>query len=98
LEMDHGHIFTSSWRSGNMVAVWDGNSRIDVNIFEMKQTTNANEVFEMSQVFQKKMGWSLVSEDIFPRGINGIVNFEHDYGAREEWQPRWATQLGTSVK
>jgi spermidine synthase len=98
LEMDHGHIFTSSWRSGNMVAVWDGNSRIDVNILEMKQTTNANEVFEMSQVFQKKMGWSLVSEDIFPRGINGIVNFEHDYGAREEWQPRWATQMGTSVK
>lgn len=91
---DHdGHVFTMYWDSGSLVALWDGSSRLDINGMEIRPTTGSykKNSLGMSHILKHHFrNWTLVSRDVFPRGMNRVLNFEHDYEVREEYIPYWA--------
>jgi spermidine synthase len=87
------YVFTMPWDSGNMVAMWDGMSRIVINLMELKSTIGHlyDQIFAMETLFEEAFhDWLMTGLDVFPRGINGVINFEHDYNVRNYSEPFWA--------
>ena len=81
----------SSWHAGHVVAVWNGDGRVDFNWFlfgidedipymviEMCETT-------MTGVLQSKQ----IVKDEFPRGVGRVVNIIEEYEDRDEEPPIW---------
>jgi spermidine synthase len=87
------YVFMLPWDTGNMVAFWDGTSRISVNVMELKRTGGhfRDHVLNTKFLFEDAFnGWMITVMDVFPRGFNGVINFELDYNVREIWEPYWA--------
>jgi spermidine synthase len=82
-------IFMASWENGNMVALWDGTSQLDINLFSL--TEEEPYAFAMVKLLIDKLKWNVVMAESFPRGVNRIMNFGYDYLLRERGElPFWA--------
>ncbi|OEU08697.1 hypothetical protein FRACYDRAFT_249597 [Fragilariopsis cylindrus CCMP1102] len=76
-----GLVITVSWSEGNIVVVWDGYDRIDVNFFALNNSAEAT-YGVLAQSFGRQFGRPHASDD-FPRGTGLIVNFKDEIPPRE---------------
>jgi hypothetical protein len=84
-----GLVFTVSWSLGNIMVVYDGVSRVDVNHFVIEAERSYDLHAILETVFE---GWPVVACDDFPRGVGLVVNFSEDYHEDRERgeRPYWA--------
>ena len=84
-----GFVIFAAWAEGSAVVIWDGDKRIDVNLFSMedmaKETLSA--VAQALALYLKH-----TSVDVFPRGTGKVINnrlqiFDAD---GERYRPFWA--------
>ena len=80
-EIGKGLVITVSWSEGNIVVVWDGYDRIDVNFFALNNSAEAT-YGVLAQSFGRQFGRPHASDD-FPRGTGLIVNFQDEIPPRE---------------
>jgi spermidine synthase len=89
---DGAVVLSTQWSNGNVVAFWDGKSRLDINAFSLD--TNQRTCFEMFRMLLsdfKMNNWKVAVVESFPRGIGNVMNFEFDYASREKGErPYWA--------
>jgi spermidine synthase/S-adenosylmethionine/arginine decarboxylase-like enzyme len=92
-EIGKGLVITVSWSEGNIVVVWDGDDRVDVNIFSLNNSAGATHGI-LTEAFRRQFGPPHANDD-FPRGTGLIVNFEdeipppHELGGKRPI-PFWA--------
>ena len=70
----NGCIAVATWSEGDSVATWDGNTRIDINLFSQSQLKSLSTNIEM-EFLSKILGLQLLSHDEQPRGCGRVVNF-----------------------
>jgi spermidine synthase len=83
----NGGITTAFWNDGNVVLVWNGAKRVDINLFLYKEDAEA--VMEFEKSFLEKFSFmEVVGRDLQPRGFGGVVNFAFDKGDKVPiWWP-----------
>ena len=84
-----GFVIFAAWAEGSAVVIWDGDKRIDVNLFSMedeaKETLSA--VAQALALYLKH-----TSVDVFPRGTGKVINNRHQIfdADGERYRPFWA--------
>jgi len=103
LEIGDGLVLVALWSEGTVVVVWDGASRVDVNLFGLNQSSAVTYVI-ITKAFQYLFRRPTLKDE-FPRGTGRIVNFvdeiplrgvvdADDSGEEQErdppfWAPDW---------
>mmetsp|Transcript_28567 Transcript_28567/g.32384 ORF Transcript_28567/g.32384 Transcript_28567/m.32384 type:complete len:139 (+) Transcript_28567:38-454(+) len=103
LEIGDGLVLVALWSEGTVVVVWDGASRVDVNLFGLNQSSAVTYVI-ITKAFQYLFRRPTLKDE-FPRGTGRIVNFideipprggvdGDDSGEEQErdppfWAPDW---------
>ena len=80
-EIGKGLVISVSWSEGNIVVVWDGDDRVDVNVFALNNSAEAT-YGVLAESFGRQFGRPHASDE-FPRGTGLIVNFEDEIPLRE---------------
>jgi len=73
-----GCVIVAFWPTGNAVLMWNGNSRIDINLFTIDQDDVLHTDFEESFIYFSRRSMNVVSRDEIPRGIGRVVNFQSE--------------------
>ena len=69
-----GCLIVASWSEGDSVATWDGNARIDVNLFSRSWQKSLSTKLK-KEFLSKNEGLRLLIHDEQPRGFGGVVNY-----------------------
>lgn len=80
-----GSVVMAVWPEGNVVVVWDGKVRVDVNLFTYEEDFDHADSF-----IEKFSGMKSVLRDEQPRGRGRVVNFQSDLTPKED--PHWYTK------
>jgi len=94
-DIGEGLVIVASWSEGNIVLVWDGEHRVDVNLFSLNDSCEPTHGI-INKAFQWLFRRPTVKDD-FPRGTGLIVNFSDEIPPREWgeerdkpfWAPGW---------
>jgi len=96
-----GYIVSFLSRQAIGIMMWDGESRVEVNMLMHEEPSPYNfdeEIRPFSMSFLKQLpNLKLIAKDSFPRGTGRVVNFEHEMvvpdpqnaGEYEEFIPHW---------
>ena len=101
LDIGEGLVIVASWSEGNVVVVWDGAIRVDVNLFGLNHSSGVTYV-TITKAFQYLFRRPTLMDD-FPRGTGRVVNFldeipprvvDSESGEEQErdhpfWAPEW---------
>jgi len=74
-----GCVVTALWPTGTVALVWNGEGRIDVNLFTREEDPDLHSAFieeGFVDLFSRPL--SVLARDEQPRGINRVVNFKRD--------------------
>eukprot|EP00536_Pseudo-nitzschia_multiseries_P004823 jgi/Psemu1/64805/estExt_Genemark1.C_840034 len=93
-----GVVVIATWSEGTLIFVWDGMSRVDMNIFSLEESAWTN-IGSVRAYFRKYI--IAIASDEFPRGTGRIINAREDFvsdeeeGEGDESRPRpfWAPSL-----
>ncbi len=90
-EIGNGIIVVVSWSHGDVVVVWDGKTKLNLNMFALDRYAHAY-AGTIAKVMKKYAEWNSV--DFFPRGTGRTISFPSDFqkGKRERDHPFWARQ------
>ncbi|VEU34716.1 unnamed protein product [Pseudo-nitzschia multistriata] len=95
-DVGEGAIVLATWSEGTILCVWDGDSRLDINIFSLEES--APEIFR-SVRNNFRMYLQPIEKDQFPRGTGRVINERRTiYGGKhqdgkERPHPFWAPSL-----
>jgi S-adenosylmethionine/arginine decarboxylase-like enzyme len=84
-----GCVLFSHWPMGSMMVVWDGRSRISINLFSSQDS-----IPRLEKHLTNKMNWKLIARDEMPRGIGKVVNFSDE---ALHIVPHWAQERPPDV-
>jgi len=74
----NGSLLSAKWSEGIIIASWDGDSHIDLNIFSSsKKNVSLSKRFN-EKFLQEMNNVNLVARDEHPRGYGHVVNFAED--------------------
>jgi len=86
-DIGNGAVAVTVWPQGNIVALWDGNLHVDLNIFTYSQSENLH--LTLQEYFLSEIpNLVTVLHDKQPRGYGRVVNFAADIV--ESVKPHWA--------
>jgi hypothetical protein len=87
-----GSLTLAFWPGGNAVALWDGRSHIDINLFTYTESVDiANKLVEHFKESIPFLKTALRDEQ--PRGYGRIVNYHRDIEEYKGRLPVWAEHL-----
>lgn len=88
-----GSMTAALWSEGNCVALWDGFSHVDLNLFLYSEDDDLAD--EFSSTFQAKIPnkFTTALQDNQPRGVGRVVNFKSDIDDIG-YKPHWARFKG----
>jgi len=93
-EIGSGIISSALSPEGSAILVWDGNSRVDINLFSFDdKEENANAFLE---VLTTKLNMDVVQRDEQPRGTGRVINFLSDIKIAPLWEQEQEKQTGPS--
>eukprot|EP00539_Tryblionella_compressa_P017749 CAMPEP_0178846216 /NCGR_PEP_ID=MMETSP0746-20121128/17902_1 /TAXON_ID=913974 /ORGANISM="Nitzschia punctata, Strain CCMP561" /LENGTH=102 /DNA_ID=CAMNT_0020510563 /DNA_START=27 /DNA_END=332 /DNA_ORIENTATION=- len=78
--IEEGFVLVATWDEGSTILTWDGNSRVDINLYTVKEE-------EFERGFVDYNNWDLFSKADFPRGTGSVVNFPQDLENRNDALP-----------
>ena len=78
-----GAMAAAVMEEGTVVVAWDGETRVDINLFTFDETEKLATDF-MTNFTDRIPKLQLLLRDEQPRGINRVVNFAEDYNKKEE--------------
>ena len=82
-EIGDGAMASAVMEEGTVVVAWDGETRIDINLFTFDETEQLATDF-MTHMIDRIPKLKLMLRDEQPRGINRVVNFAEDYDKKED--------------
>ena len=82
-----GHVTMALWPGGTVVVVWDGRTRVDINLFTYSDDVDTADEF-ITHFKQSHGSLTTALRDEQPRGTGSVVNFLHDVSSTVD--PRWA--------
>jgi spermidine synthase len=87
-EIGSGVVLTTFWNDGHAILKWDGQNRLEVNIFTYYQEEGGRTKFQEAFISQLDFLQTL-ARDEHPRGYGSIVNFENEIAT----DPYWVKQM-----
>jgi len=82
--LGEGYVSAAFWATGIAVALWDGRSHVDVNLFTMEESIEHADFFE--EAFGAATGLHRTLRDQQPRGTGRVVNLSQDASG---YAPHW---------
>ena len=82
-DIGDGAMAAAVMEEGTVVVAWDGETRIDINLFTFDETEQLATDF-MTHMIDRIPKLKLMLRDEQPRGINRVVNFAEDYDKKED--------------
>jgi hypothetical protein len=80
-DLGTGILLVHVWAEGHMIVLWDGSSRVDLNILTYDESVDHKS--KLADPFMKKIGdMKLLLQDEQPRGTGRVVNFLKQAGTR----------------
>jgi hypothetical protein len=91
-----GSMTMAFWSGGNAVALWDGRSHIDINLFTYNESTSVAD--SVQEHFKKRVpSLKTALRDEQPRGYGRVVNYMRDVQEYKSYHPVWAEHLEEDV-
>ena len=89
-----GVTMTAFWNGGNGVLVWNGERRVDINLFFSNQAADDKAASKFYDSFMDEVPFmDLLAKDRQPRGYGGVVNFSGDL---DDETPIWWRGAGSN--
>jgi len=82
--LGEGSMVVAFWATGNAIALWDGKTHVDINLFTIEESAEHADFFEKE--FGMAAGLHRTLRDQQPRGINRVINFSQDVNS---YTPHW---------
>ena len=82
-DIGDGAIAAAVMEEGTVVVAWDGDTRVDINLFTFDESEELATDF-MTNFSDRIPKLQLLLRDEQPRGINRVVNFAEDYDTKED--------------
>jgi Spermine/spermidine synthase domain len=87
-----GVVLTAFWAGGHVILKWDGQKRVEINLFTYKEMMKERLLFQDAFVSQLDFV-EILAKDEHPRGYGSIVNFASEM----EDTPYWVEELGVAA-
>ncbi|GKY97905.1 hypothetical protein MPSEU_000748500 [Mayamaea pseudoterrestris] len=92
-----GSLTMAFWSGGNAVALWDGRSHIDVNLFTYTESVTVAD--SVQELFKKRIPFLKTAlRDEQPRGYGRVVNYMRDVEEYKDDVPVWALHFSDKAE
>lgn len=86
--LGEGALFVASFGKGDVVALWDGRSHLDIDLFMYREDLSLVQKFE-GRITNQMPELHIALRDVFPRGFGRNVSFKKDFPDKATL-PHWA--------